>query len=44
MKATPKPDKRCKYDAVFRAEALLRTAQIPSTQAAALARSCSTDG
>jgi transposase len=35
MKDTPKPDKRRKYDAVFRAEALRLAEQSRSTQAAA---------
>ena len=37
MKDTPKPDKRRKYDAAFRAEALRLAAQSRSTQAAARA-------
>ena len=37
MKDTPKPDKRRRYDAVFRAEALRLAAQSRSTQAAARA-------
>ena len=37
MKDTPNPDKRCKYDAAFRAEALRLAAQSRSTQAAARA-------
>ena len=37
MKDTPNPDKRRKYDAVFRAEALRLAAQSRSAQAAARA-------
>jgi transposase len=37
MKDTPKPDKRRKYDAAFRAEALRLAEQSRSTQAAARA-------
>ena len=37
MKDTPKPDRRRKYDAAFRAEALRLAAQSRSTQAAARA-------
>ena len=37
MKDTPKPNKRRKYDAAFRAEALRLAAQSRSTQAAARA-------
>lgn len=37
MNETPKPDKRRKYDAVFRAEALRLAEQSRSTQAAARA-------
>ena len=37
MKDTPKPDKRHKYDAAFRAEALRLAEQSRSTQAAARA-------
>ena len=37
MKALSKPDKRCKYDAAFRAEALRLAKQSRSTQAAARA-------
>jgi len=37
MKDTPKPDKRRKYDAAFRAESLRLAAQSRSTQAAARA-------
>jgi transposase len=37
MKDVPKPDKRRKYDAVFRAEALRLAEQSRSTQAAARA-------
>ena len=37
IKETPKPDNRCKYDAVFRAEALRLAEQSRSTQAAAWA-------
>jgi transposase len=37
MNDTPKPDKRRKYDAAFRAEALRLAAQSRSTQAAARA-------
>ena len=37
MKDIPKPDKRRKYDAAFRAEALRLAAQSRSTQAAARA-------
>jgi transposase len=37
MKDTPKPEKRRKYDAAFRAEALRMAEQSRSTQAAARA-------
>ena len=37
MKGTPKPEKRRKYDAAFRAEALRLAAQSRSAQAAAQA-------